>query len=163
MQTWTEKIILFVWCGFSYVFLLSPMVVVMGASLHGENFCSDKIPTRRTSFQWYSKIPTEQFEALALSLLVAAVATFITALIAIPAALGLVRSNFKLKFAITSVFRAPLQIPAIVSGIAFLQLYYLIFDTSSLMLAELYPACFLAMCSLQHHSFWNNSRCTPTV
>ena len=38
MQTWTEKVILFVWCGFSYVFLLSPMVVVMGASLHGGEF-----------------------------------------------------------------------------------------------------------------------------
>ena len=33
----------------------------------------------------------QQFEALALSLLVAAVATFLAALIAIPAALGLVR------------------------------------------------------------------------
>ena len=38
MQTWLEKVLLFVWCGFSYVFLLSPMVVVMGASLHGGEF-----------------------------------------------------------------------------------------------------------------------------
>ena len=102
MQTWTEKIILFFWCGFSYVFLLSPMVVVMGASLHGGEFSAAiKFPPDQPSFQWYSQIPTEQFEALALSLLVAAVATFIAALIAIPAALGLVRSNFKLKFMIT--------------------------------------------------------------
>ena len=70
-------------------------------------------------------------------------ATFIAALIAIPAALGLVRSNFKLKFAVSSVFRAPLQIPAIVSGIAFLQLYYLIFDTSGLMLAGTIPGMLL--------------------
>ena len=140
MQTWVEKVILFVWCGFSYVFLLSPMVVVMGASLHGGEFSAAiKFPPEDPSFQWYAKIPMQQFEALGLSLIVAAAATFIAALIAVPAALGLVRSNFKGKFIVTTIFRAPLQIPAIVSGIAFLQLYYLIFDNSSLMLAGTIP------------------------
>jgi putative spermidine/putrescine transport system permease protein len=140
MQTWVEKVILFVWCGFSYVFLLSPMVVVMGASLHGGEFSAAiKFPPEDPSFQWYSKIPMQQFEALGLSLIVAAVATFLAALIAVPAALGLVRSNFKGKFVVTTIFRAPLQIPAIVSGIAFLQFYYLIYDNSSLMLAGTIP------------------------
>ena len=140
MQTWVEKVILFVWCGFSYVFLLSPMVVVMGASLHGGEFSAAiKFPPEDPSFQWYTKIPMQQFEALGLSLIVAAVATFLAALIAVPAALGLVRSNFKGKFIVTTIFRAPLQIPAIVSGIAFLQFYYLIYDNSSLMLAGTIP------------------------
>jgi putative spermidine/putrescine transport system permease protein len=140
MQTWLEKVLLFVWCGFSYVFLLSPMVVVMGASLHGGEFSAAiKFPPEDPSFQWYSKIPMQQFEALGLSLIVAAVATFLAALIAVPAALGLVRSNFKGKFLVTTIFRAPLQIPAIVSGIAFLQFYYLIYDNSSLMLAGTIP------------------------
>ena len=140
MQTWVEKVILFVWCGFSYVFLLSPMVVVMGASLHGGEFSAAiKFPPVDPSFQWYTKIPIQQFEALGLSLIVAAVATFLAALIAVPAALGLVRSNFKGKFIVTTIFRAPLQIPAIVSGIAFLQFYYLIYDNSSLMLAGTIP------------------------
>lgn len=140
MQTWVEKVILFVWCGFSYVFLLSPMVVVMGASLHGGEFSAAiKFPPEDPSFQWYSKIPMQQFEALGLSLIVAAMATFLAALIAVPAALGLVRSNFKGKFIVTTIFRAPLQIPAIVSGIAFLQFYYLIYDNSSLMLAGTIP------------------------
>ncbi len=140
MQTWVEKVILFVWCGFSYVFLLSPMVVVMGASLHGGEFSAAiKFPPVDPSFQWYTKIPMQQFEALGLSLIVAAVATFLAALIAVPAALGLVRSNFRGKFIVTTIFRAPLQIPAIVSGIAFLQFYYLIYDNSSLMLAGTIP------------------------
>ena len=140
MQSWVEKVLLFVWCGFSYVFLLSPMVVVMGASLHGGEFSAAiKFPPEDPSFQWYSKIPMQQFEALGLSLIVAAVATFLAALIAVPAALGLVRSNFKGKFLVTTIFRAPLQIPAIVSGIAFLQFYYLIYDNSSLMLAGTIP------------------------
>ena len=140
MQTWVEKVILFVWCGFSYVFLLSPMVVVMGASLHGGEFSAAiKFPPVDPSFQWYTKIPMQQFEALGLSLIVAAAATFLAALIAVPAALGLVRSNFKGKFIVTTIFRAPLQIPAIVSGIAFLQFYYLIYDNSSLMLAGTIP------------------------
>ena len=68
MQTWVEKVILFVWCGFSYVFLLSPMVVVMGASLHGGEFSAAiKFPPEDPSFQWYAKIPMQQFEALGLS------------------------------------------------------------------------------------------------
>jgi putative spermidine/putrescine transport system permease protein len=116
------------------------MVVVMGASLHGGEFSAAiKFPPEDPSFQWYTKIPMQQFEALGLSLIVAAVATLLAALIAVPAALGLVRSNFKGKFIVTTIFRAPLQIPAIVSGIAFLQLYYLIFDNSSLMLAGTIP------------------------
>ena len=65
MQTWVEKVILFVWCGFSYVFLLSPMVVVMGASLHGGEFSAAiKFPPVDPSFQWYTKIPMQQFEAV---------------------------------------------------------------------------------------------------
>ena len=140
MQNWVEKVILFIWCGFSYVFLLSPMVVVMGASLHGGEFSAAiKFPPEDPSLQWYTKIPMQQFEALGLSLIVATVATFLAALIAVPAALGLVRSNFKGKFLVTTIFRAPLQIPAIVSGIAFLQFYYLIYDNSSLMLAGTIP------------------------
>ena len=116
------------------------MVVVMGASLHGGEFSAAiKFPPVDPSFQWYTKIPMQQFEALGLSLIVAAVATFLAALIAVPAALGLVRSNFKGKFIVTTIFRAPLQIPAIVSGIAFLQFYYLIYDNSSLMLAGTIP------------------------
>mgnify|MGYP001285966114 CR=1 FL=1 len=116
------------------------MVVVMGASLHGGEFSAAiKFPPEDPSLQWYTKIPMQQFEALGLSLIVAAVATFLAALIAVPAALGLVRSNFKGKFFVTTVFRAPLQIPAIVSGIAFLQFYYLIYDNSSLMLAGTIP------------------------
>ena len=140
MQSKLEKFILIIWCGFSYVFLLSPMVVVMGASLHGGEFSAAiKFPPTDPSFKWYTKIPMQQFEALGLSLIVATIATFLAALIAIPAALGFVRSNFKFKFLVSTVFRAPLQIPAIVSGIAFLQLYYLIYDNSSLMLAGTIP------------------------
>jgi putative spermidine/putrescine transport system permease protein len=140
MQSRIEKLILFFWCGFSFVFLLSPMIVVMGASLHGGEFSAAiKFPPTDPSFQWYFKIPWQQFEAFGLSFLVATVATFLAALIAIPAALGLVRSNFKLKFLVSTIFRAPLQIPAIVSGIAFLQLYYLVFDNTNLMLAGTIP------------------------
>ena len=106
MQSRIEKVILFFWCGFSFVFLLSPMIVVMGASLHGGEFSAAiKFPPTDPSFQWYFKIPWQQFEAFGLSFLVATVATFLAALIAIPAALGLVRSNFKLKFLVSTVFR----------------------------------------------------------
>ena len=52
--------------------------------------------------------------------------------IGIPAALGIVRGRLPGRTLISSIFRAPLQIPAIVTGIAFLQMYYLIGDATGL-------------------------------
>jgi len=50
----------------------------------------------------------------------------ISCAIGIPAAIGIVRSNLPGKAAVLAVFRAPMQIPAVVSGVAFLHHYYLI-------------------------------------
>ena len=55
-------------------------------------------------------------------------------ILGIPAALGIVRGVLPGRTFISAVFRAPLQIPAIVTGIAFLQLFYLVGDASGLYL-----------------------------
>jgi len=117
------------WCSLSYIFLLSPLVVVIGSSFHGGGeYTAIVFPPTHFSIEWYLNIPMEQFEALALSFALAAVATGGGILIGVPAALGLVRSNVRAKTLISAVFRSPLQIPAVVSGIAFLQLFYLVGD-----------------------------------
>ncbi len=121
------------YCSLSYIFLLSPMIVVIGASLHGgEYYTAIKFPPDDPSFQWYFKIPAAQFHALGLSFLLGGAATLGACLVGIPAALGIVRSNLPLKTLISALFRAPLQIPAIVTGIAFLQLYFLVGDATGL-------------------------------
>jgi putative spermidine/putrescine transport system permease protein len=55
--------------------------------------------------------------------------------IGIPAAIGIVRSNLPGKGALLALFRAPMQIPAVVSGVAFLHLYYLVGPATGLPLA----------------------------
>jgi putative spermidine/putrescine transport system permease protein len=120
-------------CSLSYIFLLSPMIVVIGASLHGgEYYTAIKFPPDEPSLQWYWKIPKGQLEALGLSFGLAGLTALGACIIGIPAALGIVRGKIPGKTLISAVFRAPLQIPAIVTGIAFLQLYYLFGDATGL-------------------------------
>mgnify|MGYP001825009798 CR=1 FL=1 len=129
------KILHYVYCSLSYIFLLSPMIVVIGASFHGgEYYTAIKFPPDDPSFQWYGKIPSGQLEALGLSFLLAGASALGACVLGIPAALGIVRGVLPGKTLISSVFRAPLQIPAIVTGIAFLQLFYLVGDASGLYL-----------------------------
>ena len=118
-----------VYCSMTYIFLLSPIVVVIGASFHGgEYYTAITFPPKDPSLQWYFKIPAAQFQALGLSFLLAGAATLGACIVGIPAAIGIVRSNLPFKPLISSLFRAPLQIPAIVTGIAFLQLYFIVGD-----------------------------------
>lgn len=129
------RIFHYVYCSLSYVFLLSPMIVVIGASFHGgEYYTAIKFPPDDPSFQWYGKIPSGQLEALGLSFMLAGAAALGACVLGIPAALGIVRGVIPGKALISTVFRAPLQIPAIVTGIAFLQLFYLVGDASGLYL-----------------------------
>ena len=119
------------YCSISYIFLLSPILVVVGTSLNGptENVeASFGFPPENISLYWYFEIPETQIAALGLSFALATLASLFACLLGVPAALGLVRSNVPGKALISTIFRAPLQIPAIVTGIAFLQLFYWIGD-----------------------------------
>lgn len=127
------RLLHYAWCSLSYVFLLAPLVVVIGASFHGgEYYAAIKFPPDEPSFKQYLNIPSSQFKALGLSFGLAAFAALMACVIGVPAALGIVRSNLPGKTLIAAVFRAPLQIPAIVTGIAFLQLFYIIGDATGI-------------------------------
>ena len=123
----------FSFCSLSYIFLLSPLIIVIGASLHrGTRYTVVQFPPDGISFYWFTQIPESHWEALSLSFTLAALASALACLIGIPAALGLVRSDLPLKGLISSIFRAPLQIPSIVTGVAFLQMYYLFGDLTGI-------------------------------
>lgn len=125
------KFVHYIYCSLSYIFLLSPMIVVIGASLHGgEYYTAIKFPPDEPSFQWYWKIPGDQLRALGLSFALAGATALGACVLGIPAALGIVRGKIPGKTFISTVFRAPLQIPAIVTGIAFLQMFYLVGDAT---------------------------------
>ena len=118
------------------VFLLAPVVVVVFASFDGGDPVAGRaflnFPPSSLSLQWYFSIQPRLFHSLWISFLVACFAAGIGTVIGVPAALGLIRGNLPGKTLLSALFRAPLQIPFIVIGVAFLQTYYLLGDALGL-------------------------------
>ena len=118
------------------VFLLAPVVVVVLASFDGGDPVAGRaflnFPPSGLSLQWYFSIQPRLFHSLWISFLVACFAAGIGTVIGVPAALGLIRGNLPGKTVLSALFRAPLQIPFIVIGVAFLQTYYLVGDALGL-------------------------------
>ena len=114
------------------VFLLAPVVVVVLASFDGGDSVAGRaflnFPPTSLSLQWYFSIQPRLFHSLWISFLVACFAAGFGTVIGVPAALGLIRGNLPGKTVLSALFRAPLQIPFIVIGVAFLQTWYLLGD-----------------------------------
>jgi putative spermidine/putrescine transport system permease protein len=133
------------WGGAVYVFLLAPLVVVAGASLNGGPFLAYvNFPPDRISLDWYLAIPGAHFRAIGLSLGLALVVAAAACLLGVPAALGLVRGRMPGKALLAALLRAPLQIPFVVIGVAFLQLYYVVGDAVGLYLQASFTGLALA-------------------
>jgi putative spermidine/putrescine transport system permease protein len=116
-------------------FLLLPLLVVAGASLGPGDKPYVSFPPAGLSLHWYLAVPAHYWQAVGVSLAVAAGTALASVAIAIPAALGLVRASFRGK---ALLLRAPLQIPYVVTGIAFLQAYYLLAAATGLQLRATY-------------------------
>lgn len=111
----------------AYLFVLAPMIVVIGASLHGRTlYTAAQFPPTDISLFWYGQIPVAHLRAVGLSVALGLATALGAILVGLPAALGIVRSGIRGGSVIAALFRAPVQIPAVVTGIAFLQLYYAI-------------------------------------
>lgn len=122
-----------------FTLLLAPLVVVIGGSFSAP--ASDKVvmsyvefPPERLTLEWYAKIPGSQLKALGVSFALGFAVAIAACIIGVPAAIGLVRGRFTGKAAASAVMRAPLQIPHVVIGIAFLQLFYAFGDFSGIYL-----------------------------
>jgi len=107
-----------------YTLLFAPLVVVVGASFDGTKGGFLNFPPRHPSLLAYREIPFEYLHALGISCALGVSASAISTVIGVPAALGLVRGRVPGRALITTLLRAPLQIPAVVVGLAFLQCYY---------------------------------------
>jgi putative spermidine/putrescine transport system permease protein len=119
-------------------FLLMPLLVVAGASLASGDRPYVSFPPSGLSLHWYLAVPAHYWHAVGVSLAVAGGTALVSAAIAIPAAIGLVRARFRGKAVVGLLLRAPLQIPYVVTGIAFLQTYYLLGAATGLQLRATY-------------------------
>ncbi len=131
-----------------FVFLLAPLAVVVGGSFsapaqEGVVMSYVQFPPERLTLKWYFEIPPTHYHALALTFGLGLAVALASCLIGVPAALGLVRSRFAGKALVAAVLRAPLQIPHVVIGIAFLQLYYAVGELTGLQLQGTLAGLFL--------------------
>jgi putative spermidine/putrescine transport system permease protein len=127
-----------------YAFLLAPLAVVAAASLDASQSLFVNFPPRSLGLRWYREIPARYVSALAVSASAAGAASAVAAVLGVAAALGLVRGRVRWAEPIRAFFRAPLQIPFVVTGVVFLQFYYALYALTGVGLAATFPGLVLA-------------------
>ena len=132
------------WVSAAFVFLFAPLVVVVGASFDGGERTFLSFPPRELSLHWYGRIDPDLFQALGLSILLGTITATLACLVGVPAAMGLVRAQFPGKALVAAAFRAPLQIPAVVIGVSFLKLFYLVGDVTGVYIVGTLPGLVVA-------------------
>ena len=106
---------------FTVVFLLLPLVVVVGVSFTQAEYLS--FPPSGLSLRWYAEFlgDASYLRATAVSCLLALCATAGALLLGVPAAVALSRGDFAGKRAMVALFLSPLILPSVVIGAALLQ------------------------------------------
>lgn len=127
-----------------YFYLIAPVLVVAGASLDQTSLYAAAFPPKTVGLRWYYEIPDKYVQALAVSGTAAAIAAVISGVLGTLAALGIVRGKIPGTEFMRAVFRAPLQIPFVVTGVVFLQFYYGFQAISGIELAATLPGLILA-------------------
>jgi putative spermidine/putrescine transport system permease protein len=110
-----------------YGFLLAPFLVILIASFAGGQSHYVVFPPTSFSVEWYLRLPAEYFRPALVSVGVALGAGLISTVLGILAAFALVRGRLPGRNLLKAYFNAPLQIPFVVTGIVFLQFYYLLY------------------------------------
>jgi len=106
------------------LFLLSPFILVIGASFDRGGGYQVHFPPKDLSVLPYAQIPMKYFQALGVSALIGGIVALSATTLGLMAALGIVRGRLPGKEWLQAFFRLPIQIPAVVTGAVFLQFYY---------------------------------------
>lgn len=138
-SSWFARLVGGALIGGLLIFLLLPLLVVAAASFGSGDRPYVSFPPDGLSLHWYMNTPGRYWAAVGTSIVVALGTALVSSVIAVPTALGLVRSRFRGKAVVAMLSRAPLQIPYVVSGIAFLQTYYTVAGMTGLALRATIP------------------------
>ena len=105
------------------IFTAAPILIVCLVAFTPEGYLS--LPTRGFSLRWFRAIADypEFIQAFKDSLLLATIASSLSIAIAVPAALAISRYQFPGRDAMSALFMAPLMVPQVVLGIAFLRFF----------------------------------------
>ncbi len=131
-------------CLVVYLYLVAPVIVVAGASLDQGSVYAAVFPPKSIGLRWYLEIPEKYVRALGISATAASIASVISGILGTLAALGIVRGKIPGTEWLRALFRAPLQIPFVVTGVVFLQFYYGLQAFSNIELAATLPGLIIA-------------------
>ena len=114
------------------IFLLAPLVVVVGVSISESQFIG--FPPSGISFEWYGKVlQSDQYLGAAwISLRVAFLVTLTSVVVGGAAAIALHRRTLPLSGAIATFFLSPLVLPTIIYAIGMLMLWSALFGPVSI-------------------------------
>lgn len=106
-----------------YLFLLSPILIVLPLSFSNDNFLT--FPPQSWGFRWYAAMLAHSglVNALWVSLKIATTVTVLGLLAGVPAAFAIRRQRFTGREFILTLFTAPLLLPSIVLGLAILLVF----------------------------------------
>jgi putative spermidine/putrescine transport system permease protein len=108
-----------------YAFIFIPIVITASVSFNSIN--QSKFPPVGFSLRWWNEALTDRWlEPLALSIELAAAAAIVATLLGLPMALVLVRTKFKGRAVLEGLVLGPVVLPALVTGIALLQMLQLV-------------------------------------
>jgi putative spermidine/putrescine transport system permease protein len=113
--------VLSAWVVASYLFLLAPIFVLMLASFSPQPFLT--FPPNGMSFRWYQSFfqNTDLVASVRISVVISTIVSFVAVLLGCCAAVALTRSRFPGRSVVLSVLLAPIAVPAILLGLAYLQ------------------------------------------
>ncbi len=111
-------------------FLLAPSAVVLVNSLGQERFV--KFPPSSLTLQWYGEIPRSFMRAFATSLEIGILVAVGGCILGVPTALAIVRGKVPGRRTVDAFLRSPIQVPWLVTGVAFLNYYRLIRDLTGI-------------------------------
>jgi putative spermidine/putrescine transport system permease protein len=103
------------------LFLLAPLAMIVANSIGPELLAT--FPPERFSFTAYSSIPAKWIISFRNSVLLATGTAILAGVLGTLAALALSRGRLRTKNTFDSILRTPLQIPALVMSVAFLQYF----------------------------------------
>jgi putative spermidine/putrescine transport system permease protein len=113
-------ILLWLYVGALVLFLFAPILIVLVASFTASDFIT--FPPGPSSLRWYEKVLSEPDFLVPLwnSVRLAATATVLGSLLAIPAALAIVRGRFPGRRALETFLLSPLSLPTIILAVGLL-------------------------------------------
>lgn len=103
------------------LFLAIPLAVIVGASLTDTSYLV--FPPESWTLRWYATVLTDPsyVSSFAVSTVLAACATILAVVLAVPAALAVARHDFRGRDTLAAMFAAPMVLPYLVLGSALLQ------------------------------------------